>query len=153
MCWQAGDAATAVLLPMLSETDHSLVVRAATALGESVQHPTVEVIRVIGDTITRASPSLLAGCVQRYLLCPTRQLSHPCSLQRSYWSELGADVAGLRGLTRMAEGFTLEYVKAERQLATFADQDYQRMYREQHHCHAIDVLAQALCKSPWSHKI
>ena len=59
-----------------------------------------------------------------------------------------APMSGLRGLTRMAEGFTLEYVKAERQLATFADQDYQRMYREQHHCHAIDVLAQALCKSP-----
>jgi hypothetical protein len=102
-CVAAGDAATPMLLRMLEETELSLVIRAGTALGESCQHPTVEIIQAIGATIDR-----------------------------------------LRGLINLQdEGLSLEYVKAERQLATFASKETKERYRRIE-WQAMDVLAQAL---------
>ena len=102
-CVGAGDAATSTLLGMLGERDLGLVTRAGTALGESSQHPSIEVVEVIGATIER-------------LLALT-------------------DLA--------AEGLSLEFVKAERQLATFASKGTKERYRRPE-WHAMDVLAQAL---------
>lgn len=57
---------------------------------------------------------------------------------------IGGTINRMRGLTAMAtDGLELNFVKAERQLATFASQDYKERFRRPEY-HAQDVLAQAL---------
>eukprot|EP01052_Picozoa_sp_SAG31_P033535 SAG31_NODE_3806_length_3866_cov_1.907619_1_plen_451_part_00 len=99
----AGDSATPFLLRLLASTDVALLTRAATALGESARHPTVEMVKTIGSTIGR-----------------------------------------LREAARETmDGLDLAFVKAQRQLATFANTDYKEHFRSKE-CHAQDVLVQAL---------
>jgi hypothetical protein len=47
----------------LQEQDIALVIRAGTALGESVQHPTVHTIQAIGDTIARLRAQTVLAAV------------------------------------------------------------------------------------------